>query len=269
VSTARSVLAPTPQPLWGWALLAVVGHGGLLLAGVLLSLLTDLLLPSKPIIDPDRTMQVSMVALPRADKPLPDKATRAPVPRGEVKPVPEPPPPKPEPEPVKVSDLKFEKKEAPKKEGVDIDRIREKIKRDQDRKKLLDNLVDAAAGSVDRDATDPDSTSDIAINALGAGAASDPEFARYKSKIQQLFMQHFSPIPAIVSANPGIECTVSIDVDPSSGRVLSHSITRGSGVPAYDAAALRAAQAVPTIPLPPEKYRPLVARGYQIIFKPA
>jgi TonB family protein len=251
-------------------LLALVGHVGVLVAGAVLSLLAGFLAPSRPIIDLDRTMQVSMVALPRANKPLPDKATRAPVPRAEPTPAPPPEPvPEPEPEPVKTSDLTFEKEDAPAKEGLDIDRLREKIKRDQERKKLLDNLVDAASGTTDRDATDPDSDSDIAINALGAGAASDPEFARYKSKVQQLFMRHFSPIPSIVQANPGIECTVSIDVDPSTGRVLSHSVIRPSKVPAYDAAALRAAQAVPTIPLPPEKYRPLVARGYQVIFKPS
>ena len=268
MSAVRSVLEPAPQPLWGWMVLAVLGHGGVLIAGALITLVAGFLMPSRPIVDPDRAIQVSMVSLPKANKPLPDKATRAPVPKAQPTPKPEPPPPEPEPEPVKVSDLKFEKEDAPKKDGVDIDRIREKIRRDQERKKLLDNLVGAATGQADRDATDPDSDSDIAINALGAGAASDPEFARYKAKIQQLFMRHFSPIPSIVAANPGIECTVSIDVDPASGRVLSHSVTRPSGVPAYDAAALRAAQAVPTIPLPPDKYRPLVARGYQIVFKP-
>jgi TonB family protein len=265
VNAHRSALAPPRQPLVGWLALALVGHGSALVGGIVVTVLGGHCVASKPILDLDRTMEVSMVVLPKADKALPDRAARAPVPSGEIN---EPRPPD-QPDPVKTSDLVFEKEKAEKQRGIDRsrDRERDRLMDEMKRKNLMRDLL-APDGPVDRDATDPNSTSDEGINALGSGTATDPEFARYRAQVQQLFMRHFRPLGAIVSANPGIECTVRVMVDPTSGRVVQHTVSRASGVAAYDAAAVRAVQSVGTIPLPPAKYRGLLAGGYVVKFTP-
>ena len=262
------------RTLASWMMLSAGCHLGVLLGGWGLSALGSLLFPSAPLIDPSQTVEVSMMVLPRSDDPLPDRAQRAPAPKpapqpiSEPEPVPEPPPP----EPVKVSDLVVpEPKPQPKpkpKVKTPQERARELIARKEAQRKMLDDLWDAPTGSVDRDATDPNSESDFTLRTLRAGAAGDPEFARYKARVQALFMKHFAPLPSLVAAKPNLECTVEIRVDAASGAVRSSKVVKVSGIPAYDSAALRAAQQVPSIPLPPERYLPLVSAGYQIIFRP-
>lgn len=260
--------------LYRWMVLSAGGHVGVLLGGWVLGTLGSLLFPSSPLIDPSQTVEVSMMVLPKSDDPLPDRAQRSPAPKPEPAPPPEPEPTPepPPPEPVKVSDLVVpEPKPQPKakpKPKTPQERARELIARKDAQRKMLDDLWDAPTGTVDRDATDPNSENDFTLRTLQAGAAGDPEFARYKARVQALFMKHFAPLPSLVSAKPNLECTVEIRVDASSGAVRKSTVVKGSGIPAYDSAALRAAQQVPTIPLPPERYLPLVSAGYQIIFRP-
>lgn len=257
---ATTVLRADPQPLFGWVAVSLFGHGALLAAGLFVTLVGRSCLTSKPIVDPDDMMEVSMVVLPRSDARMPDRAARAPVPKGD----PRPDAPRPTTPPVKQSDLAIHTdapKPAPK--GVsDVER-RQQVMAELERQRLLDELLNAPEGVVDRDATDPNSTSDVAIHALGNASRGDPEFARYIAQVQQMFMKHFKPLPAITQANPGLATTLYIRVD-ASGRITAYEVRAASGVPAFDAAAERAVQEVGLIPPPPPKYLPLAAEGYSV-----
>lgn len=272
----RTVLRPERQPLVGYLALSVFGHGSIVIAALLVSVIGRGCSPRTPILDLDRSMEVSMVVLPKSDSRMPDRAARAPVPQGK--------PPAPQPEaptvapPPKESDLVVHSKPDPKpkqdgeqaqpapKAGLDEDRRREELMEQMRRQELLDQLLDAPTGPVDRNATDPNSDSTESIQATGAGNRGDPEYAKYISQVRQIFVQHFNPLPSIRDANPGITAKVSVWVDPSSGTILRWEVSSSSGVPAFDAAAERAVQSVGSIPLPPEKFRALLAEAYVVNF---
>jgi TonB family protein len=242
----RSALIPERQSLVLPFMAALVGHVGVALMLSLLMLLAGL--RRGPILDPNDIMEVSMVVLPKTESRMPERATRAPVPRGEDTPT------APQPKPPVESDLAVVQPDAPKAEGSpDHSDRRTELMKELRRKQLL---ADAAAdiGAVDREASDPDSTTDQAVNTGGSGAAADPELALWVQKVREKFMANFHPLPTIVSANPNIEATVAVRIDEA-GNVLSRSMHKPSGNPSYDAAAERAADAVTQVPPPPEKYR--------------
>lgn len=264
-----SLLRPRREPLFGYVGLSVVGHGALLALGVLVTLTGRGCSPPAPLVDPDRALEVSLVVLPKSESAMPDRAQRAPAPPA----APEPPTPQPEPPaepPPQQSDLVVHTDEPdpePTPESpADEDRRRE-LMAQLERERLLSELADAPTGPVDRDASDPDSTTTESINALGPGGRGDPELARYESQIQQLFMRHFHPLAAITQSNPDLVTKVMVRVDPASGVIQSWQIVESSGVPAYDAAAERAVAAVKQIPLPPAAYLDLVRQGYVVNFR--
>lgn len=253
---ARSALNPEPQSLALPVLLAVILHVG---AATTLACASFLAGPSKPMIDKNDAMEVSMMVLPRSKSSMPERAQRAPRTAGEQQPAPkeavEPPP--------KESDLvKFEKDAPAKKEGQEADLAKKR------QKALLDMLEDdenAAEGATDRDASDPNSTSDEAIN-TGAAGSGDPELGKYLGQLTKLFNQNFRPLPAIVAANPDLRAEIRVLVDET-GKVTSYEWVKESGNPSFDASAESAVQAVSSIPLPPEKYRDRMAGGYVIVFQ--
>jgi TonB family protein len=53
---------------------------------------------------------------------------------------------------------------------------------------------------------------------------------------------------------------VKIVIDQDTGRITSWEVTEPSGDPSYDAAAERSVEEAATLPLPPEKYRAVIAR---------
>jgi hypothetical protein len=252
----RAMLRLTPM-----LLVSLSFHVGLVLVIFLGTLLWGWIYPAKPMVE-DKTIEVSMVVLPHTDNALPDKAMRAPRPAGKDTPTAVPDPA------VKQSELEYQtdKAKADAKGDPNADKTREKLLADLQRKQLLEDLS-APTGEYDQDATDPNSTSNLAINTGVAGAASDPEYAKYIMQLQQLFMQHFRPLPGIGASNPKIKATVFIEVDDT-GKVLHYAFKTPSGNASYDAAAESAVQSVPTIPLPPEKYRALAKQGYEINFTP-
>ena len=260
MSRFRTVLIPEKQSLLPGLGCSIFIHGGVLFMGAVFTLITTHCGPSRPPLDLDKTMEVSMVVLPKSERSVPDRASRAPVPRGTAAKTPDQPPP------ANVSDLTFEKEDAEEEAGVD-DSTREQLMAELKRQQLLEDLM-APTGPQDRNATDPNSDSNLAINAAGAGARGDPEFAAYIAKVQRIFMENFKPLGAITADNPDLVCTVFITVDPASGRVLSYEVSKSSGIPAYDAAAERAVAEVQTIPLPPEKYLALAGEGYAVNFRP-
>lgn len=260
MSRFRTVLVPDRQSLLPGLGCSVFIHGGVLITAALFTLVTTHCGSGRPPIDLDKSMEVSMVVLPKSERSVPDRASRAPVPRGTTAKTPD------QPTPANVSDLTFENEDAQEDAGVDS-AARDQLMAELKRQQLLDDLM-APTGPQDRNATDPNSTSDLAINAAGAGARGDPEFAAYIAKVQRIFMENFKPLGAITADNPDLVCRVFIIVEPDTGRVLSYEVSKSSGIPAYDAAAERAVAEVQTIPLPPEKYLALAAEGYAVNFRP-
>jgi TonB family protein len=257
----ETVLKQRHQPMVWPTLLSVFGHGTVLTVGLISSLLMSHCNPRKPIIDPQKSIEVAMVVLPKSKTRMPDRAARAKVPRGTT------PKPSPKPPPIRESDLSIHKPDvAPKAGKPDRSADRKAVLENLMRENLLENLL-APDGPRDRDATDPNSDATEAINALGPGVRSDPEYARYISKIQALFMRNFKPLNAIVSQQPDLLCVIHITVDDS-GKVTVQKVVESSGNPSFDASATSAAAAVTRVPLPPDRFRVLMTQGYTIKFHP-
>ncbi len=239
------------------------GHVVLVGTAVVFHWLSGWLFPPGPMIDPDQAIEVSMVVLPRSKSALPDRAMRAPREAGDVAPAQV----SPEEAPVRQSDLAFDQETPQPKGDPNADLRREELLAEMERERLLQDLS-AATGEYDQDASDPNSNADFALNTGAQGDPADPEYARYISSLIQLFMKHFRPLPGIGQSNPGIRADIYLVVDPETGAVKEWRMKRASGNEAYDRAAELAVEEVPTIPLPPEKYRGLVKGGYTIQFTP-
>lgn len=250
----RSVLNPEPQSLALPILVALMAH---VFFGSTLVCMSYLQPKPAPILE-DHAMDVSLTVLPRSQTRMPERAQRAPRTAGEVAPA-----KAVEEQPLRESDLTFPQKDTKPKEGTsEVADAREAALR-----KLLLEDIDAPEGEVDRNASDPNSDSDEAIN-MGTGAAGDQELARYIDSVRKLFMANFAPLPALVSANPGLKCTILVRVDPETGAVTGYEIVKSSGNESFDKSAEAAVQAVPNVPLPPEKYREGAKDGYRIVFTP-
>lgn len=263
----RTVLVPERQSLLAYMgcsvlfhVAAVIGAWGTTAGLAVLSALIPMCNAPKPKIT--ESIEVSVVSLPKSELNVPDRAQRAKRATGEVaKPAPEPPP-------VKQSDLKV-KTDAPKPEPGNVDEAaRQRMMDELERQRLLEDML-APEGAVDRDATDPNGDADAArLAALGVGSKGDPEFQRWVGQVQQILMQHFKPLTAVTQSQPDLKCLVNITMDSETGRILSYDVAEPSGVVSFDQAAERAVQAVPQLPLPPEKYLPLLDEGVGFRFTP-
>lgn len=272
-SIARSALNPERQSLAVPLILALLLHLGV----VMLIICMGYLPGRRPPPFEQNAMEVSMMVLPKSQRAMPDKASRAPTPSRDV-PAPKEAPSagtaKPsEPPPVRESDLVLNKPDAKPVEGAktadpDAAKAREDLMKQMLMEQMLEQVEDAPVGTVDRTATDPDSESDEAIMASGAGQRGDPELARYVASLQKLFNQNFKPLPTIVAANPGIKATIRVSIDPDTGDVLSYDFVKSSDNDSYDRAAETAVQAVSKTPVPPEKYKEEARQGLVITFEP-
>ncbi len=261
----RSALHLAPEPLLGPVLVSLGVHaamGSFLLVAGAIALFEA---PARPIIDPNDTLEVAMVSAPKSDKALPELAMRAPRPAGEVAPkAPDAPPP---PVPQRESDLAFNQpKPEPKPVG------RPDVPRDMTTARaaalddLMSGLEDAPIGPRDRSASDPNGVAGAPASSRSGGKG-DPELAAYIQRIRKDFQRNFHPLPAVVQANPKLKCTVRVQVD-SSGRILGQQVSKPSGNPSYDRAAVAAVEALKVITPPPEKFRALALEGYEIEFVP-
>lgn len=246
-STAGSLLGAPRERLGPWLLVALALHAAG--AGVLLLLASLELGLKRPLIDPQDTIEVSLVAMPKSKR-LPDKASRAaaPPPTPEAPPTAAPPPPKvsdlalktDKPEPVKPT-------ETPQDAKRKVDALMDELRRER----LLDDL-DAPKGSVDRDATSPDGDEDAPPTTVTGAMRGDPAYARWVGQVSRLFKDQFRPLPLL--QGKGLVAKVLVRVDPE-GRVTDRRVHSASGNPAWDRAALAATEAVATVPLPPESVR--------------
>lgn len=250
----RTVLIPERQPLILPMGCSVLVHVGAVVAALTARGAMALIVATvpwcssepEPLIKPD--IEVSMVSLPRRLN-VPDRAARVKRAAGEV-------PTKPdEPPPIKESELVVHKEEPKPKKGNSPKPVeRPDAAAERTRQALLDELLNAPEGTVDRNATDPNGTGDAQLAALGAQAIGDAEFARWKNRVQATLEQKFQPL----GNSEGLLVTADIKIDPQTGRILSYELSTRSGVMAYDAAAERAITSTSELPVPPEKYWPLL-----------
>lgn len=234
---------------------SIVGHLGAIALVFALQLMIE---RNRTPIRDVRPVEISLQLKPHTDRQMVQKATKAPTPRGTAEPVPKPTPNTPPP---KVSEMKIVTPDAPTQRGVDHSKDRDALLRQL---MLREAVEDAAEGSENQAAADPNSTSTESYNASAAGTAGDPELARYEAKIQALFRDNFSPLPTLRD----MDCVLSVKTDPSSGRITQSWISKSSGSASYDGACERAALAVATIPLPPPQFTARYANGYNLRLKP-
>jgi hypothetical protein len=260
-----SVLVPERQSLFAYVgcsvlfhVVAVVGAWGTTAGIAVMSALLPMCHTPTPKISD--AIEVSMVSLPKSKLDVPDRAQRVKRATGEV--------PSPVPPPIKQSDLKFET-DKPKPDAGNADEAaRQQLMEEMERERLLEDMM-AAEGAVDRDATDPDGEENAArLAGIGAGAKGDPEFQRWVGQVQQILMAQFKPLGAASQDRPDLKCLVDIKMDPTTGEITSYEVSGPSGVFSFDQAAERAVQAVPSLPLPPEKYLPLLEEGVGFRFTP-
>ncbi len=128
--------------------------------------------------------------------------------------------------------------------------------------RLMDDLG-APEGAVDRDAASPDGVEGV-TNSMSGSNTGDPEYARYIASVSKLFVAQFRPLPALLGQ--GLVTVVLVEVD-TQGRVQSSNVSKESGNPSWDRAALQAATDVPAIPLPPERFRDSKPDRYLIRFE--
>jgi TonB family protein len=257
---ATSILADTSEPL---TLPMVVSCGLHLALAVVLA--TGAFFPSppaKPIINADQTIQVAMVALPKSNKAVPDKASRTPIPAG----VPEPQPvPKPTPEPAERVLRTPEPPPQPRMGDTERADKMADLMRQLEMEAVIADL-EAPIQRTNRKATSPDGTEDSTATSTGSGVPGDPEWVRYTQSIGELFRTNFHPLQAVVRANPDLTCTILVSINPS-GAVTSFRITRSSGNPSFDRAAESAVETVGSLPLPPERFLAKIADGFTVNFE--
>ena len=210
---------------------------------------------------PKPSIEVSVyTALPKSRLNVPDRAAVAPRRTGQESPIKEPPP-------VKQSDLVVHKEQPePKPDGNDAEARRQELLAKIERERLMEELLNAPDGPVDRRQTDPNGVEGLDLAVLGAAAQGDPAFARWAGQVQRLMMSHFRPL---TQGRDDLRCRIKIWMDTSSGQIKSWEIVQPSGVLAFDSAAESAVGAVGTLPPPPERFRPLVdAEGFAFDFEP-
>ncbi len=203
-------------------------------------------------------IEVSMVALPKSNRNVPDRLARAPRASGDPVPMDELPP-------LEQSDLVIRQPDAREQGGNTEDALREQMITQLERDRLLDELIDAPEGTVDRNRTSPDGQLDLDIAVLAAGAAGDPEYQRWIAQVMQILMPLFRPL---TQGREDLTCQVTIQMDPATGAIVGWNVVSSSGVPAFDAAAERAIADAGTLPLPPARHLPRLEQGVTIVFVP-
>lgn len=169
--------------------------------------------------------------------------------------------------PDNASDLTIHQEDAQEEKGDPNRQAMDERRKELLRKARLDALRDAPTGSEASTAGDPDSTSSERINLGGSGVA-DRELALYVNSLRNLFKAEFSPLPTIAQQNPEISAKLLVRFDVETGVVQSWSWIAGgrSDNASWNAAAERAVQAVPRVPVPKERLRPLLVDGAVINF---
>ena len=244
-----------------WEIGASIGVH-LLVVGLLA--LGQLIKPEGPLFDPNDVMTVQAVALPKVNKRMPDRPTRAPdPPKGDTVKAKAPPPPP------TASDMALRKKKAVEKKGV--------ANRSADRSELLNRLkresllkdATAALGTKDRVQTAKDGVDpkDAVIGPIGAGRM-DPELARYVSQCRDRILPNWKPLPAILAAHPEYRVVVSVSVGQT-GQLGSPKVVKSSSDASFDRSAISAVVRTGRLPPPPAKYAASAAKGVMITLSAA
>lgn len=264
MSSAPPSLLDAPRPRIGvWLVPSVLGHA--FLVGALVGLQgLSWSEAREPLIDPNDTIQVALVPMPKSKTALPTRAERTaapppppPPPEAPVPPSPTPaPPPPPAPTPAVATPPS---PTPPPPDTKQMDALMNELKMAD----LLNDL-DAPVGENNEAATSPEGIDGAPASSSSASPIGNPEYARYVNKVKTLFKEHFRPLPAL--NGQGLKATVLVKVGPG-GDVTDRSISKTSGNLSWDRSALAATEAVSRIPLPPEQFRDGRPNEYRIVFE--
>lgn len=268
-----SLMRPRRESLALGAVLAVILHAGVLFVGLCIGVIWQ---PTVEPVRPQDSIEVSMMVLPRAER-MPEKAMHkassgraSPAPTVATAPTTSSEPTPPNPSDLALHDPNAKPEPADKrdhKQREDLARKREEAMRQMMMEDALADL-DSPEGPKDRQATDPNSTSEERIDLGGSGVAADPEWVAYLAALKKLYAKEFHPLPSIVAANPRIVTEIRLKIDVDTGAVLSADLASSSGNDSYDSSATSAAAAVSQVPLPPERFREKARGGFIMKFTP-
>jgi TonB family protein len=233
-----------------------------LVAGVLVA--GQLFKSEEPIFNPDDVMAVQAVALPKANRRMPDRATRTPdPPKGDSMAA------KAKPPPPTASDMALRKKKAPEKKGrKNRTSAREDLLNKLRRESLLKD-ASAAVGAKDRVQTAKDGVEpeEAILGPIGAGRM-DPELARYVATCRDRILPNWKPLPAILAAHPEYKVVVSVSVGQT-GQLGKPKIIKSSSDTSFDRSAISAVVRTARFPPPPPRYAPSAAKGVMITLSAA
>ena len=231
--------------------------GGVLVAGQMFK-------SEEPIFNPEDVMAVQAVALPKANRRMPDRPTRTPdPPKGDSMAA------KTKPPPPTASDMALRKKKAPQKKGrKNRTSAREDLLNKLRRESLLKDAT-AAVGAKDRVQTAKDGVEpeEAILGPIGAGRM-DPELARYVSTCRDRILPNWKPLPAILAAHPEYKVVVSVSVGQT-GQLGKPKIIKSSSDPSFDRSAISAVVRTARFPPPPPRYAPSAAKGVMITLSAA
>lgn len=242
-------------PTWELAL-SLFGHGAVVLGLFVGECMTR---PDAPLIDPNKVMMVSAVALPKQVTRLPQKAMHTPeaAPGAADDAAPIPP---------TASDMTLHDEKAPEKSGRKVDRTadREALLRQARKDALLKDLA-TPTGPEDHARTDPHGVDPSeAVFGAGGPGVNDPVLARYQESCRAAIYPNWTPLPSTVASHPEFEVWVEVEVK-ADGSIGTPRVVRGTGDTSFDRSALMAVAKTGRLPPPPEKWRASAATGIYII----
>lgn len=256
----------------------------------------DLLMPDKGERTPDAVLDVEETAPEPAEAAPPaPKAAPVPAPAAAAAPPPAPlSPPKPAamtmPDPKKVEQKVDPKAKAappppdPKAKAAKVDpkakagptsekpdpkaearaaAAREAALRDAKRAALLASAA-STVGTENRAAT---SMSGSATGTgAGAGNLNDPEMKKWQERAKKALIPNFTPLPSVVAAHPTYKVVVTVKV-AADGTLSDPEVSKSSGDPSFDNAAVNAVLKTGRVAAPPEAWRGSVADGVEVEFR--
>ena len=207
-------------------------------------------------------------------KPVPE-VKEPPPPQPEAKPEPEP---KPEtkteakPEPVKPDILLKEKAEKERAEKEKVEKEKRKLEQQQKLAEAKRKIEAEQQRQIKEQLAKEDEARQLqkdkeaAIKALQAeqGAAQDRLIKDYIDKIQAK-IRHYVVVPPDIQGNP--QAVYKVVLLPG-GDVLSATLEKSSGVPAYDSSIERAIKKAEPLPLPPDPAQFPKFRELELHFRP-
>lgn len=216
--------------------------------------------PAAPAPKPAPAVQPAPVPKP-APAPKPAAMT---LPDPKLKPEPVKPAPKPDPAPApQPAGPTAAEKKAAAREAAKQAAARDALLRDMARQSAL-AAADAAVGTQNRAATSMDGSK--TGTGYSGGRIDDPAMKAWLDRVKKSLLPNFTPLPSITAAHPEYQVTVTAKV-AANGALSDPEVTKSSGDPSFDNAAINAVLKTGRVSAPPTDWAGVVVDGVDFVFK--